>query len=117
MATEEEDVVAGGRLELHHPTRHEFRRVLDAGRVSEMEPLLTEVLVEGDLVGDLPPIEVLRERRVRDLDRLDPGVRRLVNPHIYHVSLTPKLWALKQRLIDEALGPNVDPSDGGTPDD
>jgi nicotinate phosphoribosyltransferase len=113
MATEDEEVAAGRRLELHHPTRHELRRVLDPGRVSEVEPLLTDILVEGDLVEELPQIHVLQERRQRDLERLDPGVRRLVNPHIYHVSLTPKLWALKKRLIEEALGPNVDPESGG----
>jgi len=30
-------------------------------------------------------------------------VRRLVNPHIYHVSLTQALWDLKQSLIDSAI--------------
>jgi nicotinate phosphoribosyltransferase len=34
--------------------------------------------------------------------RLDPGVRRLMNPHIYHVSLTQELWDLKQDLIRSA---------------
>jgi nicotinate phosphoribosyltransferase len=33
---------------------------------------------------------------------LDPGIRRLVNPHIYHVSLSQELWELKQNLIAEA---------------
>ena len=36
-----------------------------------------------------------------DLDRLDPGVRRLINPHVYHVSLTTELWQLKRRLVAE----------------
>jgi nicotinate phosphoribosyltransferase len=40
--------------------------------------------------------------------RLDPGVRRLVTPHIYHVSLSQKLWDLKQELIREAKGEMVD---------
>ena len=35
-------------------------------------------------------------------ERLDPGVRRLVNPHLYHVSLTPALWDLKQDLVASA---------------
>jgi nicotinate phosphoribosyltransferase len=26
-------------------------------------------------------------------------VRRLINPHIYHVSLSEKLWHLKQELV------------------
>jgi nicotinate phosphoribosyltransferase len=37
------------------------------------------------------------------VERLDAGVRRLVNPHIYHVSLTERLWQLKQELIASAL--------------
>jgi nicotinate phosphoribosyltransferase len=43
----------------------------------------------------------MRERRREDLERLDPGVKRILNPHIYHVSLSEKLWDLKQRLIEE----------------
>jgi nicotinate phosphoribosyltransferase len=41
------------------------------------------------------------------VEALDPGVRRLVNPHIYHVSLSQKLWDLKQALIDEARRDNI----------
>jgi nicotinate phosphoribosyltransferase len=33
------------------------------------------------------------------MERLDAGVKRLVNPHVYHVSLSEQLWDLKQRLI------------------
>ncbi len=46
-----------------------------------------------------PSIEEMREQRDADLKRLDPGVKRLMYPHIYHVSLTEKLWDLKQSLI------------------
>ena len=41
--------------------------------------------------------------READVERLDPGVRRLMNPHIYHVSLTEKLWNYKQELIREVI--------------
>jgi nicotinate phosphoribosyltransferase len=30
----------------------------------------------------------------------------LVNPHIYHVSLSQPMWDLKQRLITEAMAQN-----------
>ena len=33
------------------------------------------------------------------MERLDPGVKRLMNPHIYHVSLSEKMWQRKQKLI------------------
>jgi nicotinate phosphoribosyltransferase len=62
-----------------------------------------DVLDEGTLVYDLPSIEDMRDRRRRDIERLDPGVKRLINPHIYHVSLTERLWELKQELIASAL--------------
>ena len=71
--------------------------------ISEVEPLLADVLREGRLVYDLPTIEQMRELRVADVSRLDPGVTRMVNPHVYHVSLTPRLWDLKQELISSAM--------------
>lgn len=71
--------------------------------ISRVEPLLVDVLDEGRLVYDLPPIEEMRRLRLEDVRCLDPGVRRLMNPHIYHVSLTPRLWHLKQDLIRSAM--------------
>jgi nicotinate phosphoribosyltransferase len=86
-------------LFLHHPTEPEKQRVLARKEISEMEPLLVDVWIDGDLVYDLPTIEDMRQLRDRDLERLDAGVRRLVNPHTYHVSLSEDLWQLKQELI------------------
>jgi nicotinate phosphoribosyltransferase len=87
---------------LRHPTDHTKQRSLSRENVSEIEPLLHDILRDGRLVYDLPAIEGMRERREADLGRLDPGVRRLINPHIYHVSLTSRLWDLKQELIEQA---------------
>ena len=61
------------------------------------------LLRAGKLVYELPTIEAMRAQRRADLARLDPGVTRLLNPHIYHVSLTPQLWDLKQALIASAM--------------
>ncbi len=88
---------------LHHPTEHGVSRIMTQTDIHEIEPLLVDVLREGKLVCDLPSIEEMRERRGNDANRLDPGVKRLINPHIYHVSLTERLWALKQELVDAAL--------------
>jgi nicotinate phosphoribosyltransferase len=100
---------------LRHPTEHTLQRTLSQDQITEIEPLLVDVLKEGKRVHDpLPPkgegtsevaasaaIEAMRDRRRKDLGRLDSGVRRIVNPHIYHVSLTHKLWNLKQELINQ----------------
>jgi len=89
-------------LVLHHPSAHTKFRTLHRDEIAEIEPLQVDVLVEGRLVYDLPTIDEIRQRRLADVRRLDPGVRRLMNPHIYHVSLTQELWDLKQELIRSA---------------
>ena len=53
--------------------------------------------IDGD---DADPIAAARARRDADVAALDPGVRRLVNPHVYHVSITERVAALKADLVD-----------------
>lgn len=103
MSLDDEQPESAERLLLRHPTEATKFRYLHRQEVSAIEPLLVDYLGEGKLLADLPPIEVLRERRKNDVEKLDPGVRRLMNPHIYHVSLTEKLFRLKQELIEKAL--------------
>jgi nicotinate phosphoribosyltransferase len=88
------------RVVLRHPTEPTMQRTLERKGISEIELLLEDVLRDGILVCDLPTIDEMRERRQADLERLDPGVRRIINPHVYHVSLTEALWHLKQELIE-----------------
>ena len=99
LSIDDEDPRTMDRLILRHPSDHSKCRALEKSEISEIEPLLVEVLREGKLVYELPTIDEMRRRRAADVDRLDPGVARLINPHIYHVSLTDRLWNLKQSLI------------------
>jgi nicotinate phosphoribosyltransferase len=89
-------------LDLRHPIEPSAQRSLAQDEISEIAPLLVEVLREGRRVYDLPTLESIREQRNQDLDRLYPGVRRIMNPHRYHVSLTPRLWDLKQESMAAA---------------
>jgi nicotinate phosphoribosyltransferase len=91
------------RITLRHPSNHSKYRFLAHEDVAEIEPLLVDVLREGELVYDLPSIEEMRHIRQADVRRLDPGVRRLMNPHVYHVSLSQRLWDLKQELIQSVM--------------
>ena len=93
-----------GRIVLRHPSDYSKQRELRREDISEIEPLLVQVLKEGQLVCELPTIEEMRSRRRADIERLDAGVRRLMYPHIYHVSLTERLWNLKQTLVASATG-------------
>ena len=89
-------------LIFRHPTDHTAHRALPQAQISKIEPLLVDIVREGQRVGAAPGLEELRARREADIERLYPGVCRLVNPHRYHVSLTQKLWDLKQALIAAA---------------
>jgi nicotinate phosphoribosyltransferase len=90
-------------LILQHPTKHTAHRSLCKEDISSIEPLLVEILKDGKLSYDLPSIEQMRVLREADVNKLDPGVRRIVNPHIYHVSVTKRLWDLKTGLITAKL--------------
>jgi len=97
IALADEDV-SQRPLTLHHPHLPDVTRTLDAGHVAGMEPLIRSV-ADMDIPSD--PREVIEQARLRrqaDLDRLDPGVRRLVNPHTYHVSHSDALSKMKHDL-------------------
>lgn len=102
LALEEETPATADPLLLRHPSQQHVYRSLAPADISGIESLLVEVLRDGQLVYDLPPIDAMRQARQADLERLDSGVKRLIYPHIYHVSLTEKLWQLKQTLIRTA---------------
>ncbi len=102
LSLDHEDVVAMDPLVLRHPTRHEAFRALRRDEVPRAEELLVPVVVDGERRGDRADIDAMRARRRNDLEKLDIGVRRLINPHVYHVSLTEDLWELKNRLVAEA---------------
>ena len=84
---------------MHHPTDHTKYRAMKREDISKAEPLLVNILDRGNLVYDFPSMEEIRAIRQSDMNRLDSGIKRIVNPHIYHVSLSDELWNLKESLI------------------
>jgi nicotinate phosphoribosyltransferase len=99
LSLDSEDPRQMEEITLRHPSNQNQQRQLRRADLAEIEPLLVEILRQGELVYQFPTIEEIRARRQHDLDRLDPGVKRIMNPHIYHVSLTQSLWELKKELI------------------
>ena len=76
------------------------QRVQVPARVRVVRAQHERALEVAARLGHAPLVHRRRcQRREADLDRLDPGVRRIINPHIYHVSLTQNLWNLKEDLI------------------
>ncbi len=107
VALENEEPRAADRLLLRHPTDHTKYRIMSNGDITRIEPLLSEVLRDGRQVYELPSLATIRQQRQDDIEALDPGTRRLVNPHIHHVSLSESLWTLKQETIAKAQKQNI----------
>jgi len=89
-------------VQLHHPTERGATRLLNRNQISRFEALWEEVEPSEAPEDDPQLLENARERRVNDLSYLDSGVRRILNPHYYHVSLSRTLWNRKRTLISEA---------------
>jgi nicotinate phosphoribosyltransferase len=104
LSLEDEDPRLMERIVLRHPSNHTKHRILHLPEISLVEPLLVEIMRDGKQLYEFPELQAIRAQRIADVERLDLGVRRIMYPHIYHVSLTQKLWDLKQRLINTTLG-------------
>lgn len=101
IALRDEKPAEESDLLLHHPSEHGTSRIIEQDDISSAEALQTDIMRSGRTVYDFPPIREIRGMREKDIERLDEGVKRLINPHFYHVSLSRKLWNLKQDIIRE----------------
>ena len=99
LLTLEDEEPAQSTLTLRHPWKRAKRRELAVEQIAHIEPLLVDVLVDGRLVCERADIEQIRTVRRADVERLNAGVRKLVNPDAYHVSVSERVWALKERLL------------------
>jgi nicotinate phosphoribosyltransferase len=101
LALQDETFIDSDMVTLHHPTDQGVSRRLKRDQISRIEPLLEDVIKEGVILSDSPSIDEIRALRDADIEMLDAGVRRLMNPHIYHISLTEKLWNLKREMTEK----------------
>ncbi|HEX3019624.1 MAG TPA: nicotinate phosphoribosyltransferase [Chitinispirillaceae bacterium] len=94
-----ENPVEWHQVFLQHPFESDLNRIVGKTDISSIEPLFTDIIKDGKLCYTFPSVDQLRQIRERDLAALEPGVKRLINPHSYHVSLSDNLWKLKEDLI------------------
>jgi nicotinate phosphoribosyltransferase len=65
------------------------------------EDLLIPIFREGKLVCEMPSLQSIRERVKQQLPSFHEGIKRFVNPHVYHVGLEKGLYDFKTNLILE----------------
>ena len=63
--------------------------------------LLVPIFKNGKCVYESPDIETIREYCKKQVDSLWDEVKRFENPHDYYVDLSPKLWEIKHKLLND----------------
>jgi len=100
---DEEDAPKEGQTySFWHPSadyRH-FKHTIEG----EALPLLKKRVEEGVFSFEEKPLAQIKAHAENDLESFDGTYKRLLNPHIYKVSITDKLRALKLELIQKYIG-------------
>lgn len=104
IALENERIEAGTEYRYHHPMVDYRQFTFKAARV---EPMLRLVVRNGKRVGEKrDEAESLRTARgtmQRQLETFDASYKRILNPHIYKVSLTEAMKNLKMEFINARI--------------
>jgi nicotinate phosphoribosyltransferase len=95
----DEDLAVRDELTIHHPYRDGITRTLSAAAIGSVEELLVPMLAGGRRLDGDPSVGQLRLWRRADLERLDAGVRRIIDPVEYHVSVTTQVRDLQRELV------------------
>jgi nicotinate phosphoribosyltransferase len=93
----DEEITSGKRYTFHHPDLS--ARKFEMAHYARIEPLLKEVMADGKRHSKRATLTELQERCVTSLKRLDHTYQRIINPHVYKVSLSGKLAELKRELV------------------
>lgn len=100
LALEEETIESGKEYRYYHPMVDYRQFTFNAARV---EPLLKKRLEKGERtlprLPDSEQLKISRQNMQTQLDTLDGSYKRLLNPHIYKVSISEKLKDLKMDFI------------------
>ena len=67
----------------------------------QAKPLLQDIFVNGKLVYDLPNVKEIRDYCAANLDSLWDEYKRILNPQVYPVDLSSKLYSHKMKYIEK----------------
>ncbi len=98
LITQDDEAVAADDAQLigYHPlVEYESKLFED---IKAVAPLLNPIITNGELIAEPPDLNVIRQHTCAQLAHLHPTSRRLLNPHIYKVSISAKTLRIRQEL-------------------
>ena len=99
IALEGEEIEEGRRYTFNHPDLSARR--FEMAHYASIEPLLQPKMDSGRRVADRVPLSELRDYCIASLEEFDHTFKRIINPHIYKVSLSDSLAEMKRDLISQ----------------
>ena len=100
ICLDDEDIGCGAAYTFHHPGDYRSFVLRDYATV---RPLLTKVMESGKRIGAAPSLANIRAKVAANLASLDDTYKRLINPHVYKVSLSSRMKEMKLDLIQHAM--------------
>lgn len=104
IALEDEEIEAGKEYRYYH-TMVDYRQF--SFKADRVEPLLFKVVENGKRAEEKKPAGVVirraHELMTQQLEALDASYKRILNPHIYKVSLTEAMKNLKLDFIEKRI--------------
>lgn len=108
LSLDDEKLETGKEYTFYH-TMVDYRQF--AIKPSSIQPLLKKRIEKGKRVSprvpDAQQLRLSRQTMESQLETFDPSYKRILNPHIYKVSLTENLMKLKKDFIEKNIKRNL----------
>ncbi len=102
IAFDEDGIDSEHVYNFHHPYM-DYRHFSMKPR-GPVVPLLKPRMKDGARVGEQPSLAQMQELARKNLDALDQSFRRIINPHIYKVSISDTVKNAKSATLEKYLG-------------
>lgn len=101
ITLDDEYIALGKDYTFLHPFSETDIYTLHAKEYTKIKPLINLKIKGGKRVGDSPTLEYIQKNVQTELRTLHKSYKRLINPHVYKVSLSPELKSIKNSLINK----------------
>jgi nicotinate phosphoribosyltransferase len=97
LTLESEKITSGSVYRFYHPFFD--YKYFELSDYQFHKPLLNLIMEKGELIHNLPALAEIQGQVLKELEQLDDTYKRLINPHVYKVSLSESLKKLKFEFL------------------